>query len=274
MPQLKQLVRSRIAHQSHQVMVDQLVERKIITDAAIEAAFRAVPRHLFLPNVDPDIVYRDQVIATKYEDEIALSSSSQPTIMALMLQQLGVAAGQHILEIGAGTGYNAALLAHLVGPHGHVVTLDIDADIVEKARKHLHAAGYDGVEVVQYDGALGYPRLAPYDRIILTVGAWDLLPACYEQLDVNGRLVVPLTLIPDVMYSIAFDIHEIELRSVSAIPCGFLPLRGALAHPPTEHWAAPHITITPRMSILLTNRIECTIEKEWSSTKITWRNTA
>ena len=77
-------------------------------------------------------VYRDQAIVTKRVDGVSVSSSSQPAIMAVMLEQLAVQPGQRVLEIGAGTGYNAALLAHLVGPTGQVITVDIDAGIVEE----------------------------------------------------------------------------------------------------------------------------------------------
>jgi protein-L-isoaspartate(D-aspartate) O-methyltransferase len=127
--------------QLHQALVDQLVARGAVSDPAVEAALRAVPRHLFLPDVPLDQVYQDQPVVTKYEQELPVSSSTQPGLMATMLQQLAVAPGQTVLEIGAGTGYNAALLASLVGPRGCVVTLDLDAAIVAAARTHLAAAG-------------------------------------------------------------------------------------------------------------------------------------
>src|SRR5262245_20506986 len=106
-----------------------------------------------------------------------VSSSSQPEIMAIMLEQLDVRPGHRVLEIGAGTGYNAALLAHLVGGTGRVTAVDIDGDIVAAARVHLAAAGISGGQLVCADGWACVPEDGPYDRIVLTVGAHDISPA-------------------------------------------------------------------------------------------------
>src|SRR5260221_1398136 len=108
---------------------------------AVERALLAVPRHLFLPGIPLRDAYADIAIPTHWEDGVPVSSASQPAIVALMLEQLRVEPGMRVLEVGAGTGYNAALLAELAGPHGRVVTLDIDAEIVAEARAHLDAAG-------------------------------------------------------------------------------------------------------------------------------------
>lgn len=216
---------------------DQLVEHlsanRLIESAAVAQAFRAVPRHLFLPDIDPAAVYTDEAIPTKRgEHGIPISSSSQPAIMAVMLEQLGVESGHHILEIGAGTGYNAALLDQLVGPTGSVTTVDIDEDLVVSAREHLAAAHASQVEVVHGDGGLGWPDCAPYDRIVVTAGAWDIPPAWTEQLAPHGRLVLPLSL-RTIQQSVAFEPVADHLTSVSIRPCGFMPMRGAFARPPT-----------------------------------------
>ena len=113
----------------------------------MEAAFRAVSRHLFLPDVGISDVYTDRAFPTKHAGGKPISSSSQPAIMAIMLEQLALEPRQRVLEIGAGTGYNAALIARIVGQGGHVVTIDIDEDLVMLARKHLAAAGFDRVDV-------------------------------------------------------------------------------------------------------------------------------
>ena len=254
----------------HQALVDQLVQRGYITTPLIEAAFRAVPRHLFVPDVPIDRVYQDQYIPTKYEHKQLVSSSSQPAIMAIMLDQLALAPGQRVLEIGAGTGYNAALMAHLVGPGGHVVTLDLDDDLVCTARAHLSAAGLETVDVIQHDGALGYALLAPYDRIILTVASWDIVPAWTAQLARNGRLVLPLMLFPGLTLTVAFDWRGDQLQSVSAYPCGFLPLRGELAYPPARDWIAPQISVAPHPSVQPPESLTCALEKAWSTMTVTW----
>ncbi|MFC4120796.1 methyltransferase domain-containing protein [Nonomuraea zeae] len=213
-----------------EAMVAALRERQEISERVAEALL-AVPRHLFLPGVDPENAYRDEPIVTKRDEEgRPISSSSQPAIMASMLDQLGVEPGHRVLEIGAGTGYNAALLARLAGPGGHVVSVDLDEDIVVEARRHLSAAGLPGVEVVCADGVEGFPGRAPYDRLIATVGVWDLAPAWLAQLGPGGRLVVPLDL-RGVQASVAMERSGGHWVSRSVVPCGFMRMRGPFAGP-------------------------------------------
>lgn len=212
----------------HRELIDQVKAKGHITSHRVEAALRAIPRHLFLPDVAPQVVYQDRAIITKTVDGRFVSSSSQPTIMAIMLEQLDLHKGQRVLEIGAGTGYNAALMAHIVGETGHVVTIDIDEDIVENARAHLAAAGYERVQVVCADGGSGFPAAAPYDRIILTVNAGDITPAWHEQLTADGRLLLPLS-VRGPQLAVAFKRVGTHFESVSIQPCGFVGLRGAFA---------------------------------------------
>ncbi|MGK7875651.1 MAG: methyltransferase, FxLD system [Xenococcaceae cyanobacterium] len=230
----------------HQALVDRLKQVGCIRSPRIEAAFRAVPRHLFLPGVMLDEVYCDQAIPIKYLDDVPVSSSSQPAIMAIMLEQLQVKPGQRVLEIGTGSGYNAALLAHLVGDTGQVVTIDLDEEIVQNARRHLASSGCDRVQVVCADGSFGYPSAAPFDRILLTVGAWDIAPAWWEQLHPDGRLVLPLSLRgPQV--SVAFKQTNGHLVSTSVVYCGFMPLRGDCAKPSHLVKLGPHPGLTLEM---------------------------
>ncbi|HEX6034620.1 MAG TPA: methyltransferase domain-containing protein, partial [Anaerolineales bacterium] len=193
------------------------------------AAFRSVLRHHFLPGRPLELVYSDRAIAAKQdEDGQWLSSSSQPAIMAIMLEQLGLEPGQKVLEIGAGTGYNAALMAHMVGKTGQVITVDIDQDLVDIARENLARAGFERVQVVCADGGYGVPESAPFDGIILTVGTPDITPAWWEQLKPKGRIVLPL-MFKGSMKSIAFERAEDHLTSLTVKDCGFIPLRGDFA---------------------------------------------
>lgn len=217
----------------HTALIDGLKARGLLAGPRIEAAFRAVPRHLFLPGRDLVEVYTDQAIPTHRDaDGFGTSSSSQPAIMAVMLAQLSPQPGERILEIGAGTGYNAALIAQLVGAEGRVVTVDLDETVAAEARANLARAGVEGVEVVAADGGLGWPPGAPYDRIIVTCGPADLPPAWWDQLRPGGRLVVPLTLAPGVARSCAFDLEAGVLIARSLEPCGFMPLRGQFGGDP------------------------------------------
>src|SRR5438128_7657224 len=119
-------------------MVDRMKESGAIRSPRIEAAFRETPRHLFLPGVGHDLVYSGQALITHSDPEKGpTSSSSEVFIMGPMLEALAIEEGQRILEIGVGTGYNAALLDRLVGAGGTVVSIDVQSDVAEEAREHL-----------------------------------------------------------------------------------------------------------------------------------------
>lgn len=257
------------AQRKHEALLAELSRSGLLGDDAIAAAFRATPRHHFLPGHPLETIYADKAVAVKREGDEWLSSSSQPAMMAIMLAQLGLAPGQRVLEIGAGTGYNAALLARIVGPAGRVVSVDIDEDLIAAARGHLAAAGVSGVELRQGDGALGAPDAAPFDRIIVTVGAWDLLPAWRDQLAPAGRIVLPLTLLPGQMLSLAVERRDDHWEAVSARPCGFLLMRGAEAHP-SGGWGSPRITLRPRDERATATRAAALVDKEWSQVEIRW----
>lgn len=214
-----------------QHLLEQVREQGAAVDPLVANALRTVPRHLFLPDLPPDKAYKDEPIVTKRDaDGHPISSSSQPTIMAIMLDQLCLQRGQRVLEIGAGTGFNAALIAHVVGERGRVTSVDLDSDTVARARENLDAAGCADVVVLTGDGALGHEDGAPYHRIIATVGVWDLAPAWLDQLTPAGRLVVPLDL-GGVQRSVAFERNGDHWTSQSAMPCGFMRMRGPFAGP-------------------------------------------
>jgi protein-L-isoaspartate(D-aspartate) O-methyltransferase len=180
----------------------------------LELAFLRVPRHLLLERFwsidrsDGDALhehdlrtggdealaaaYRDDALLTRRDDERATSSTSQPSLMAHMLAQLELREGMRVLEIGAGTGYNAALLSEVLGGQERVVTVDIDGSVVAQTRRLLAAAGYGGIAVLERDGALGAPEHAPFDRVVATVGCTDVSPAWLEQLAPGGFALVPL----------------------------------------------------------------------------------
>lgn len=145
-------------------MVDRIKEAGHARAGPVEDALRTVPRHQFVPDATFEDAYADIAVITKRgADGAALSCASVPTIVATMLDQLDVRPGHRILEIGAGTGYNAALLAQLTGPSGQVSTVDIDPEVTTRARRALDTTGYGRVQVITGDGALGGAEHAPYD---------------------------------------------------------------------------------------------------------------
>ncbi|MFG2434656.1 methyltransferase, FxLD system [Streptomyces sp. NPDC048508] len=218
------------AEQLRNALVDQIQADGHARTPAVEAALRTVPRHLFVPNAPLADAYANSPVNVKYDSEgTSISCASQPAVVALMLDQLEAQPGERILELGAGTGYNAALIGHLVGPNGHVTTIDVDDDLVEGARAHLAAAGASNVEALTRDGALGHADGAPYDRIIATVGAHGIPHAWLEQLTEGGRLVTPQRLTGSVSRSIIYAKRDGRWRSIGSDMNTFMPLRRGIA---------------------------------------------
>jgi protein-L-isoaspartate(D-aspartate) O-methyltransferase len=214
-------------------LVDKLIAQRTelgaVLSSEVEAALRTVPRHLFAPGVPWETAYANDTVRTKRDEYgTTISSISAPWLQAMMLEQAQLTPGMRVLEIGSG-GYNAALLAELVGEEGKITTVDIDPEVVDRARHCLTAAGYRQVNVMLADAVGGVPDHAPYDRIIVTAGAWDIPPAWSDQLAEGGRLVVPLRM-RGLTRSIVFERAGGHLASRSYELCGFVPMQGAGEH--------------------------------------------
>jgi protein-L-isoaspartate(D-aspartate) O-methyltransferase len=224
-----ELVRTSDSRRLRTQLVIDLERRRLIRSARVGEAFLAVPRELFVPEFAAReglaAVYRDEAILTKARAGRPLSSSSQPAMMAPMLEQLDIEQGMHVLEIGAGTGYNAALLSLLVGTSGRVVSVEVDPEIASDARRALHEGGYE-VDVVHGDGRLGFALEAPYDRIIVTASTDALAPAWHEQLRAGGLLEVPLRVAPIGPQEISvFRKEPTGFRAIWTTHGRFMPLR-------------------------------------------------
>jgi protein-L-isoaspartate(D-aspartate) O-methyltransferase len=225
-------------------LVDQLKQQGHVHSATVDRALRRVHRHLFVesyfPEVDGrwhtrepaplDVVYSDAALITRAVDGWGTSSSSQPALVAIMLEQLALAPGKRVLEIGAGTGYNAALMAELVGDPALVTTIDYQADVAADARAALARAGLEGVRVIHRDGFEGAVEGAPYDRIVATVGCPDVSPRWLEQLAPDGFMLLPLR------HAGANPLVRVERREGAVVGrvvgySGFMPIHGALADP-------------------------------------------
>lgn len=214
-------------------LVEQLEGGGSLSSPAIRRAFLAVPRERFLSEVAEregvERVYEDQAIVTVRDARgMPASSSSQPSMMAAMLEALELRRGHRVLEIGAGTGYNAALLARVVGAGGNVVSVELDPATARGAGRAL-ARVKSAADVVVGDGRDGWPRGAPYDRIIVTASARTVPRAWYDQLSDGGLLELPLLVDRAGHAQVIITLRKQlgVLRSQALLHGGFMPLRDA-----------------------------------------------
>jgi protein-L-isoaspartate(D-aspartate) O-methyltransferase len=174
-------------------------------------------------------VARDRYMRTA--DGRQLPQTSKPELVATMLRLLDVQPGHRVLEVGTGSGYSTALLAHLVGPAGQVISLDIDPDMVARASRLLALDGHGNVTVVDADGRLGHPPGAPYDRLVAWAQAQDAIPVAWaEQVHPGGVIVAPLRRrsAQVVRFRVVSARQVSEERQLAA---GFIPLTGQPLRP-------------------------------------------
>ncbi|MCW1099110.1 methyltransferase, FxLD system [Streptomyces sp. RS2] len=213
-------------HQLREALAQRLVDSGHLHSKAAIDAFRTTDRHAFLPGVDLESAYKEDAVSIKHDEHgEMISCISAPSIVATQLEQLGAQPGHKVLEAGAATGYNAALLGKIVSPGGQVWTLDVDQDLVAGASRHLAEAGVDNATAVMADGAAGLPEHAPFDRIIFTVGAGDVPVKILDQLAPGGRLVLPMRIRGSISRSFAFERDGETWKTVSCEMATFIPLR-------------------------------------------------
>jgi protein-L-isoaspartate(D-aspartate) O-methyltransferase len=223
----------------------------------LKDALLRVPRHLFIdryyePEPVPHFVAVDpqcpteQQLAAIYSDRGLMireppnhSAASQPSLVIDMLEALEVARGQKVLEVGTGSGWNAALLAFGVGDDRLVYSIDIQPDLIEPARQHLSAAGFPNVNLTAADGGYGWLEAAPFDRIIVTASSGDIPPAWIEQLADGGVLVLPLKTagIGDPVLRLRKDGQRVAGQFTRW--CYFVPLVGAFLNGEQEGLLPP-----------------------------------
>ena len=165
-------------------MVESQIRHRGIRDSRVLEVMKRVPRHLFVPRHLWDQAYNDYPLPIGDGQTI-----SQPYMVALMTEALELTGAEKVLEVGTGSGYQAAILAELAK---EVYTIERLASLARPAEELLHRLGYRNVHVLVGDGTLGWPPAAPYDAIIVTAGAPKIPPALVEQLALGGRLVIPV----------------------------------------------------------------------------------
>jgi protein-L-isoaspartate(D-aspartate) O-methyltransferase len=198
-------------------MVDEQLRGRDIRNERVLDAMERVPRELFVPSDLQDRAYDDAALPISAGQTI-----SQPYMVARIAEELGLDGDEAVLDVGTGSGYQAAVLAEL---GDHVDTIERIPELAEQARRNLEAAGYDQVEVHEGDGSRGYPQRAPYDAIAVAAAAPGFPQALYDQLAPGGRLVVPVG-------GKRGQRLEVIVRSpegpavLKSVPCRFVPLVG------------------------------------------------
>lgn len=229
--------------------VDKLKADDAIQSPAVERAFRTVHRHRLLETfyrppgplggppiynnpAEPlrehlELIYANTALGTRFVNGMPASSTSQPSFVATMLELLDLVPGARVLEIGAGTGYNAALMSEILGDQRLVVTVDVQDDVVEQTRRLLGQAGYGEIRVLSRDGFEGVPEQAPFDRIVATAGCSDLSPRWIEQLAGRGMVLIPLAHAGGYPLCLLRR-QDGQLRGRLASWVWFMPIRGPL----------------------------------------------
>lgn len=165
-------------------MVRQQVQARGVRDARVLAAMRKVPREEFIPERLREFAYEDSPLPIAADQTI-----SQPYIVAFMVESLALAGGEKVLEIGAGSGYAAAVLGEIAG---RVFTIERIEELAEGARSVLERLGYHNVSVRHGDGTRGWPEEAPFDAIVVTAGGPEVPASLKRQMRVGGRIVIPV----------------------------------------------------------------------------------
>ena len=188
-------------------------------DAGVLEAMRRVPRDAFVPAAQRELAYANRPLPIGYGQTI-----SQPYIVALMTDLLRLAPRARALEIGTGSGYQAAVLAEL----GHqVYTIEIVSELAEQAAKRLSELGYDAAHARHGDGYYGWPEAAPFDGIVVTAAASQIPPPLLEQLKPGGRMVIPIGaafLVQQLM--LIEKLADGSIRTEALLPVAFVPLVG------------------------------------------------
>jgi protein-L-isoaspartate(D-aspartate) O-methyltransferase len=189
-----------------------------VTDGRVLEAMSAIPREEFLTGALRRYAYEDRALSIECGQTI-----SQPLVVALMTQALMPQPGEIALEIGTGSGYQAAVLSRLCQ---RVVTLEREPALAEHASETLRRLGFDNVEVAVADGSLGWPASSPYDMILVACATPDVPSALIAELAPAGRLIIPLGRAEDEHQDLRlYQRHEGELTSRSLFPVRFVPLR-------------------------------------------------
>jgi protein-L-isoaspartate(D-aspartate) O-methyltransferase len=199
-------------------MVREQIESRGVTDARVLAAMRAVPRHEFVPTAAQQLAYLDRPLPIGHDQTI-----SQPYIVALMTELAHIGPESTVLEVGTGSGYQAAVLAEIAD---RVYSIEIVGPLATAATRLLDRLGYENVEIRHGDGYAGWPEHAPFDAIVVTAAPPEVPAALRQQLAVGGRLVIPVGKRAQELLVIERSADGFTERSV--LPVRFVPMTNEL----------------------------------------------
>lgn len=204
--------------ESHRIqMVEHQIKARGVKSELVLEAMKRVPRHLFVPLESVDSAYSDRPLPIGYGQTI-----SQPYMVAVMTEALRLGGQEKVLEVGTGSGYQAAVLAEI---GGHVVSTERVPELADQAQRTLRELGYANVEVVVTDGSKGYLPGAPYDGIIVTAGAPEIPRILVDQVADQGRLVIPVgNSFQQTLIRLTKRGREEEIERLEG--CVFVPLIG------------------------------------------------
>ena len=203
-------------------LVKRLISEGLLRSEKVIKAMLKVPREEFVPKKYRSYAYHDTPLPIGYGQTI-----SAPHMVAIMTEALDPRSGDKVLEIGTGSGYQAAIIAEIVGDEGHVWSIERIRELADFARENLKRTSYiRRVTVIVGDGSKGYRPAAPYDRIIVTAAAPDIPKPLIDQLRIGGRIVVPVGDRYNQRLVIATKVSKDRVKREYGIPCIFVPLIG------------------------------------------------
>jgi len=215
---------------ARKLMVDRDIESRGVSDLKVLSAMRKVPRHLFVPANLRNKAYADHPLPIGEGQTI-----SQPYIVALMTEALMLKGDEKVLEIGTGSGYQAAVLAEIVPD---VCSIEIRAGLAESAHATLQKNGYGNVRTKTGDGYFGWPEHAPFDAIIVTAAANHIPPPLIDQLKDGGKLVIPVGPTTYTQYLTLVVKEKDSVRVYQMAPVVFVPMIGEVRNPRADSDAA------------------------------------
>ena len=206
--------------EKNELLIKHLTSVGALKTPNVIEAFKETPRHLFVRKDYLNNAYDDIPLPTYRGQTI-----SQPYTVAIMTEALEPKLGEKILEIGAGSGYQAAILGRCVGTKGKIITIELEKDLVENSKENIKKVKLKNVKIIRGDGKLGYTKEAPYDKCIITAACDRVPDSIFKQVKVGGTIVVPVNAFLGQKMLVIIKISETEFKTKDIGSFVFVPLR-------------------------------------------------